>query len=259
VYLLSAQNTLSIAERTREAIADAITGAFARIRDECPEAEYSISTASGTPQMHAVWLLLASSGEIPAGGTASTHAIGSGARCRRAGSGGVGDRRKASLFPHGPAERRTIRRSPLPVLIEGETGSGKELAARSIHRLSGLPPDRLRAVNCAALPPDLAESLLFGHVKGAFTGATADSKGAFEPADGGTRFLDEIGELHLEVQAKLLRVREDGIVQPVGASSGFRLFVNDVRTFLCLRLQGFRTPISAFPVRSDSLRQRSGL
>lgn len=106
------------------------------------------------------------------------------------------------------------------VLMTGESGTGKELIARGIHyggRRAGAP---FVPVNCVAIPEELAESMFFGHVKGSFTGATGDRKGYFELAHGGTLFLDEIGDMPLILQAKLLRVLEDGIVTPVGSANG---------------------------------------
>jgi DNA-binding NtrC family response regulator len=104
------------------------------------------------------------------------------------------------------------------VLITGESGTGKELVARAIHCSSPRAGGPFVAVNCVAIPGELAESTLFGHTRGAFTGATADQKGWFELADGGTLFLDEIGDMAPALQAKLLRVLEDGRIVPVGAT-----------------------------------------
>jgi two-component system response regulator AtoC len=111
-----------------------------------------------------------------------------------------------------------VARSASPVLVTGETGTGKELAARCIHN-RGARRDRLFVpLNCAALPGELLEAELFGHARGAFTGATRDRVGKFEVADGGTLFLDEIGDMPLPLQAKLLRVLEDSTVEPLGAN-----------------------------------------
>ena len=106
--------------------------------------------------------------------------------------------------------------APFPVLIEGESGSGKELVASSLHKLSQRSRQPYLSVNCAAISPMLAESILFGHGKGAFTGAANAHSGYFEDAGEGTLFLDEIGELPLELQAKLLRVLENGEYQRIG-------------------------------------------
>jgi DNA-binding NtrC family response regulator len=104
------------------------------------------------------------------------------------------------------------------VLIMGESGTGKELVARALHFGSNRAKGPFVPVNCVAIPEDLAESMLFGHVRGAFTGATVDRKGYFEMAHGGTLFLDEIGDMPVSLQAKLLRVLEDGRVTPLGSS-----------------------------------------
>jgi transcriptional regulator with GAF, ATPase, and Fis domain len=115
--------------------------------------------------------------------------------------------------------RREIARAagaPFNVLIEGESGSGKELVAQAIHRLGPRKHRPVCTLNCAALPDELAESELFGHARGAFTGATAERKGMFEEADKGTLVLDEVGELSARAQAKLLRAIQEGEIRRVG-------------------------------------------
>lgn len=111
------------------------------------------------------------------------------------------------------------------VLITGESGTGKELVARAIHHSSARAKGPFIPVNCVAVPAELAESTFFGHVRGSFTGATTDRKGYFEQAHGGTLFLDEIGDMPAALQAKLLRVLEDGSVTPVGASAARKVDV----------------------------------
>ncbi len=112
---------------------------------------------------------------------------------------------------------RRVAPTDISVLIEGRSGTGKELLARAVHYNSKRADRPFRPVNCAGLTETLRESELFGHVKGAFTGAATDRKGLFEIADKGTLFLDEIGDMPLTMQAKLLRVIEDGVVFPVGS------------------------------------------
>jgi two-component system response regulator AtoC len=118
---------------------------------------------------------------------------------------------------------RQVAATPTTVLITGETGVGKEVVVRALHALSPRREKLLVALNCAAVPGELLESELFGHVRGAFTGAHTAREGKFELADGGTLFLDEIGDMPAPLQAKLLRVLEDGVIERVGSNRQIRV------------------------------------
>jgi anaerobic nitric oxide reductase transcription regulator len=158
-----------------------------------------------------------------------------------------------------------VAASDLAVLITGETGVGKELVAHQLHGASPRRDEALIHVNCAALPLAIAESELFGHVAGAFTGALRDRAGKFEVADGGTLFLDEIGELSLEIQPKLLRVLQHGEVQRVGSDRTHRVNVRVIAATnrdLAREVSAgrFRADLfhrlAAFPVHVPPLRER---
>jgi two-component system response regulator AtoC len=134
-----------------------------------------------------------------------------------------------------------------PVLLRGETGTGKELAARCVHNQSPRRDRLFVPLNCAALPGELLEAELFGHARGAFTGAERDRQGKFEVADGGTLFLDEIGDMPLPLQAKLLRVLEESVVEPLGTNKRIRV---DVRVISATN-QDPSEAIAAKRFRSD--------
>ncbi len=211
------------------------------------DAVFYISIASGTPSMHACWLLLVADGTIPAS-ILYGHPPQNAEEPYQVTEVDL----SANEFPHISPKNNNLtdvadyvpdlssiceelqiigddkgfidsldRAARLAeydchVLVVGETGTGKEHVARLIHRMSGRRKDCFIPVNCAALPNDLAESILFGHEKGSFTGAHQKHDGEFSRADGGTLFLDEIGDMSLEIQAKLLRVLEDKLVKPIG-------------------------------------------
>jgi two-component system nitrogen regulation response regulator NtrX len=152
------------------------------------------------------------------------------------------------------------------VLIFGENGTGKELVARTVHAMSRRRNSAFIEVNCAAIPEELIESELFGHVKGAFTGAVADRRGKFEAANGGTIFLDEIGDMSLKTQAKVLRVLQEQVTEPVGSTSRVQV---DVRVLAAtnkdlvaeIRAGRFREDLyfrlNVIPIYVPPLRERS--
>src|SRR5689334_2212732 len=177
------------------------------------------------------------------------------------------------LIASSPEMRQVLRlglraaQSDIPVLIEGESGSGKELIARAIQGTSARSGKPFVTVNCGAIPENLIESILFGHEKGSFTGASDKHLGKFQEADGGTLFLDEIGELRLDMQVKLLRALQEGEVDPVGSKRPVKV---DVRIVAAtnrdlggmVREGSFREDLyyrlNVFPVTVPALRDRSG-
>ncbi len=192
----------------------------------------------------------------------SPPAGGSGGPARREDGEILGESEAVARLLH---ELQVVAASDLPVLLLGETGVGKELFAHRLHRLSRRAARPMIHVNCAALPESLAESELFGHVKGAFSGAVSDRPGRFETADGGTLFLDEVGELPLSIQAKLLRTLQNGEIQRLGADRPRKV---DVRVIAAtnrslrdeVRDGAFRADLyhrlSVYPIPIPPLRER---
>jgi two-component system nitrogen regulation response regulator NtrX len=171
----------------------------------------------------------------------------------------------SAVFQHAVQQATLVARSDARVLLAGESGTGKELLAAHIHRESPFAAGPFVKVNCAAIPSELLESELFGHEKGAFTGAVAARRGKFELADGGTIFLDEAGDLHEGSQAKLLRVLQEGEFQRVGGEQTLRIAVRVIsatnRNLQDLVAQNkFREDLfyrlSVVPIRVPPLRER---
>ncbi len=239
------------------AILKALRPNLQEICNSFQQAKYYISVASGTPQMHACWILLAASGEIPAhilhirphrfvnknmplvSEVEFTHPKFPIIRqniCEVEQEdysvekwdkilpqlGIVGDH---PLMRNTLEECAILASSNAPIILLGETGTGKELLARFIHRLSERTSGPFVPINCGAIPDGLVDSFLFGHKKGAFTGAIKDQSGKFIIADGGTLFLDELAELPLSTQTKLLRVLQDGIIEIVGSDKPYNVDV----------------------------------
>lgn len=230
------------------------------LHTEYPEAEFTISLSSGTPHMHACWLLLVASGEFPAKliqpqrpehtppGKSPIRTVDISSdefpqitRTIETPDEDTDDEALASacfdlgIIGSDPGFYKHLREASIiarypeqHVLLLGETGAGKEYFSKLIHHLSPLRHKELTVVNCSGIPENLVESVLFGHVKGAFTGATSNQIGKFSAADGGIIFLDELGELPLSAQAKLLRVLDQGEIEPVGASKSKKINVQVV-------------------------------
>jgi len=251
-----------------------------------PDAEYSISVSSGTPHMHACWLLLAASGEIPATilqssppefvpeGRSSVKEIDIHQKdfpsITRPVNGPEPDEdddssiasacRDLCIVGEDPAFLKALREAfvysqydDFHVLLLGETGSGKEYFAQFLHHLGPRSRCPMVTVNCSSIPENLVESQLFGHKKGSFTGAANDHEGKFKAADRGILFLDEIGELPLPAQAKLLRALDQGEIEPVGSNKPVKV---NVRVIAATH-RNLREMVAAGTFRED-LYQRFG-
>lgn len=259
---------------------------FKAINSTHPEAEYAISVSSGTPHMHACWLLLAASGEIPAAilqssppefvpeGKSPVREIDihqkdfptitrpiDGPEPERDDESSIADAcRELGIVGEDPVFLKALHEAyvysqydDFHVLLLGETGCGKEHFAHFLHHLGPRSGKPIITVNCSSIPENLVESQLFGHKKGSFTGATMDHEGKFKSADRGVIFLDEIGELPLPAQAKLLRALDQGEIEPVGSSRPIKV---NVRVIAATH-RNLREMVQAGTFRED-LYQRFG-
>lgn len=259
---------------------------FSNLHRAHPDAGYAIAVSSGTPQMHACWLLLATSGEIPATvlQTIEPEFVPEGKSCVREIDLSADDfpqvsirkaqkpsrllpendlsalRKEVGIVGDDPAFVKALTEAAtyaeyegIHVLLLGETGTGKEGFTNLIHRVSARSMKPLVIVNCSSIPAELAESQLFGHKKGSFTGASSDHDGKFKAADGGILFLDELGELPVSIQAKLLRALEHGEIEPVGTQRPLKV---NVRVIAATN-RDLRQMVAAGTFRED-LYQRFG-
>lgn len=233
----------------------AMYAAVKAVQRENQKASYTISLTSGTPTMHSCWIFLVKGRIIDADmiqisrdgvisdvslelddfpqinaveeiKTTLTRLSRENKKLKEKFSSTLSDFiGESAQISKIKEEIKLVADTDLPVFISGESGTGKELVASNIHFSSSRKEKIFLPVNCGAIPENLIESELFGHLKGSFTGATADKEGLFECADGGTIFLDEIGDLPLTIQVKLLRVIESGEFKPVGSSIGIQVDV----------------------------------
>jgi len=231
-----------------EAILDGVRSHLPAILADDKDGDYFIFVSPGTPQIHTCWFLLAAAGEVPAqvlhvkdpDRVKPGHGVVTEVNPRAKAFPILGhplapaevptpvDLRalieRLGIVGRHPAVEELLKKAALaargdsPVLIVGETGTGKELLARFIHEASPRRELEFHAINCGAFTTELLASELFGHVKGAFTGALGMRTGWFERAGGGTLFLDEVSDMPMEMQVKLLRVLQEGVISPVGST-----------------------------------------
>jgi len=241
---------------------------LASIEKKNPKAKITLQITPGTPAMQAVWILLGktkfqveflqSSKEQGIQPVSIPFEISAELQTSQK----LKDLAQASVPTHAAFEnivtqndvmlqlkqRATVlAQHEVPVLINGDSGTGKELFATAIHNASKRAAGPLKVVNCGAIPPELIDSTLFGHKKGAFTGAASDQQGVFEVANGGTLFLDEFGELPLDAQVRLLRVLQEGTLNRVGDSKSIAV---DVR-IICATNKDLMGMIAAGKFRED--------